>query len=264
MRKDEINQARIAENLKCLRRSRDLTQETLAEILEISTSQYSNYEQGTRGIPIGVLCSISSYYNIALDVIVKGDLTRVDLKNLINIGINRLLFPIIIEGDKKIENIEVVPLKASAGYLAGYTDPIFIETLPRMKLPFFDKGTYRAFPITGDSMLPIRHGSIIVGEYIEKLEYIKDGKTYVILTTDGISYKRVIKEENTLLMVSDNKQYKPYRVALENILELWEFKCFISLHEYSENEYSLESLFPIIGGMTTKLDEIQETLKSVL
>ena len=40
----------------------------------------------------------------------------------------------------------------------------------------------RAFEIKGDSMLPLNPGSIVIGKYLDSFEYIKNNKTYIILT----------------------------------------------------------------------------------
>lgn len=267
MKKDEISQARIAKNLQYLRRLKDFTQEQIADIYEISSTQYSNYEQGTRAVPIGVLLSASSYFNIALDVIAKSDLTKVDLKSLINVGSNRLLFPIIIQGTDKIESIEVVPVKASAGYLRGYSDPIFIESLPRISLPILGtKGTFRGFPIVGDSMLPLKDGSIVIGKFVEELSYLKEGKTCILVTVDGITYKRVYrnKHDDTILTLSsDNKIYTDYTVSLENILEIWEFAGAILLKEHDANERSIENLFPLVNGLTTHMTSMSQEIAKI-
>ena len=59
-----------------------------------------------------------------------------------------------------------VPVKAAAGYLAGYADPEFIDELNTFTLPMLAPGKYRAFEIVGDSMLPTQSGSVIVGERV--------------------------------------------------------------------------------------------------
>lgn len=254
-----LNQLKIARNIKSLRLGKGLTQEQLADALAIPSTRYANYEQGTRAIPIDTLSAISSYFHIALDALVKADLSKVDLKGLMKVGENRLLFPVLIREDGKVESIEVVPVKASAGYLSGYADPEFIETLPKVSLPFIGTGTHRGFPLTGDSMLPIPDGSIIVGRYVENITDIKNGRTYIVVSTTGIVYKRVYvkTEENALLLVSDNKIYNAYELALENVLEIWEFRCFISTKEYSGDEYSLENLFQQMNGLSKGIEEIK-------
>ncbi|WP_259016308.1 XRE family transcriptional regulator [Emticicia fluvialis] len=257
-----VSQIKIARNIKLMRLSKGLTQEQLADALAIPSTRYANYEQGTRAIPIDTLVAISSYFHLALDALVKSDLSKVDLKGLMHVGENRLLFPILIKDDGKFESIEVVPVKASAGYLSGYADPEFIETLPKAALPFIGNGTHRGFPLTGDSMLPIPDESIIIGRFIERMSDVKDGRTYVVVATSGIAYKRVYikKQEGVLLMVSDNKMYSPYEIPLESILELWEFKCYISTKEYAPDEYSLNNLFQQMSGLTRGIEEIKQRL----
>ena len=69
--------------------------------------------------------------------------------------------------------IHLVPVKAAAGYLAGYADPEFIDELNTFTLPMLAPGNYRAFEIVGDSMLPTPSGSVIVGEKIDNVEEVK-------------------------------------------------------------------------------------------
>ena len=46
------------------------------------------------------------------------------------------------------ELIEMIPVKAKAGYAFGYSDPEFIKELPTIRLPFLSKNRkYRTFPI---------------------------------------------------------------------------------------------------------------------
>ncbi|WP_228446917.1 hypothetical protein [Chryseobacterium sp. 3008163] len=48
---------------------------------------------------------------------------------------NRVVLPITV--DSEGENfIEIVPQKASMGYLKGFSDADYIDKLSRMKLPF--------------------------------------------------------------------------------------------------------------------------------
>ena len=62
----------------------------------------------------------------------------------------------------------------------------------------------------------------------------KNGKTYVLVTkNDGIVYKRVfnyITERGKLFVVSDNQNYKPYDIPIQEVMEIWEAKAFISTH----------------------------------
>lgn len=53
--------------LKDLREDRDLNQEEIAKMLNISQTNYSKYELGKINIPISSLKKLAKYYNTSLD-----------------------------------------------------------------------------------------------------------------------------------------------------------------------------------------------------
>ncbi|MBX7224581.1 MAG: helix-turn-helix domain-containing protein [Chitinophagales bacterium] len=251
----------FAKNLRHLRRLRGLSQELLAAELDITRARLGAYEETRSEPPLHILIRISEFFKLPVDVLIKNDLTKSGDNGFIEIGRQRVLFPIIV--DRRKENlIEIVPVSASAGYLGGYNDPEYIEHLPNFSFPMFSQGKHRAFPIKGDSMLPIKSGSIIIAKFIEELSEIKDGKTYILVSErDGIVYKRVfnkIEENGTLLLVSDNKMYHPYTIPAQEILELWEFAAVINTEETSPNEVTLEQLMTKLQSMEHQLAGIKE------
>ncbi|RYZ35293.1 MAG: S24 family peptidase, partial [Sphingobacteriales bacterium] len=129
-------------------------------------------------------------------------------------------------------DIPFVPMKAAAGYLAGYADPEFVDELNTFTLPMLAGGNYRAFEIIGDSMLPTPSGSVIVGEKVDNLDDIKnDVPCIVVSRSEGIVYKRVQKTgktKNKLTLVSDNPIYHPYTVNTDDVLEMWQAQMVIS------------------------------------
>lgn len=210
---------------------RSLTQQELADKLKITKSRLGAYEE-SRSEPSGeMLVRFSNYFHISIDALLRGDLTKTNLEGLMKIGRNRLLFPVIMNEENN-EEIELISMRASAGYLNGYADPEYIEKLQTIKLPFLPAGKHRAFPIKGDSMPPLRDGSLVVGKFIESFNEIKDNATYILLTRqDGIVYKRIkkpLRGRNTLILVSDNKNYEPYEVKASDIHEIWEHVCSIN------------------------------------
>jgi transcriptional regulator with XRE-family HTH domain len=223
---------KISKNIAHLRHLRGVSQEYLANDLNITRSRLSSWEEHRAEPPIDLIVRLSEYFNVSIDSLLKIDLTKVnDLRDLLKIGGNRILFPVMVDGEGK-DLVELVPIRASAGYLQGYSDESFIESLPRISLPFTDSGKFRGFPIQGDSMPPIEQGAYIIGKYVEELTDIKDGKTYVVLTqNDGLVYKRLynrIEEDGTIHLHSDNKAYYPYQVKPEEVFELWSFVCSLN------------------------------------
>ncbi len=56
--------------LRDLREDRDLNQQTLADLLNISQTTYSRYESGTLDIPSVSLIKLAQFYGISIDYLV--------------------------------------------------------------------------------------------------------------------------------------------------------------------------------------------------
>ncbi|MFY9309773.1 MAG: XRE family transcriptional regulator [Bacteroidia bacterium] len=249
--------SKISKNIRILRDLKKLSQEQLAEALGINRSRLGAYEEARNEPPIELLIRLSTYFQISIDALVRGDLSKTTPDTLIKIGKNRTLFPITVDKDGN-DLIEVVPLKASAGYLNGYADPQFIEELPVMNLPFKIVGKHRAFGIKGDSMPPLRDGSIAVGRYVESLSEIKDGQTFIVLTkNDGIVYKRLYrtnkKGSSEFEFHSDNPAYSPYNIPAEEILEVWSFICSLNIGDSKPQDLNIDSVIRFLQSYRVEM-----------
>ena len=253
----------IHKNIRHLRNIKNLSQELFAEELDWTRSIVSSYEEGRSDPPIERLIDLSNYFNIPIDILIKNDLRLAKDTSFIEIGNKRVLFPITVN-DANEDLIEIIPAQASAGYLKGYADPEYIEQLQKIKLPFLPTGTHRAFPIKGDSMLPVKDGSYIVAKFIEDIQDVKDGRTYVVLTKDdGLVYKRVynrIKDRKSLLLYSDNKKYAPFEVKIDDVIELWQFTCCINTQEYDKDELKLSSIVNMFQELKVELKSIDKAV----
>src|SRR5690606_16150856 len=220
----------LGKNLRYLRKQKGLTQSDIAEKLDIKRTMISAYEEGRSEPKLTTLNVLADIFSISVDELLNRD---IELSGRL-IQQNQQLKILTIAVDKEDnENITMIGQKAAAGYLNGYSDPEYMEQLPQFHLPNLSKNaTYRAFEITGDSMLPLIPRTIIVGTYVEQLMDIKNGKTYVLVTSsEGVVYKRVfnyLEENGKLFLSSDNEMYKPYEIAGTEVLEVWEAKAYIS------------------------------------
>lgn len=251
----------IASNLKYLRKNKGLTQQQFAEALDIKRASVGAYEENRAEPKYVLLNKIAEFYDLTMDELVNDVIDekwRPDPKS--NASNLRVLSVTVDSSDR--ENIELVPVKASAGYLNGYGDPEYVAELPRFSLPMFTQGTYRAFEINGDSMLPLASGSIVIGEYVENWHDIKSNQTYIIVSKEeGVVYKRIahkFKEEKGLKLLSDNQSYDAYWVSTEHILEVWKAKAFIS------TELPEPSPEPTMETLTSMMAQMQKAMKSVV
>lgn len=229
----------FAENLKFLRQRKNKSQTDLAAQLEITRTTLSGYERNVQP-PFRVLIKIAEYFNVSLDALVKYkldvlsefQLSQIEKGFDVDITGSKLRLLTITVDNKGKENIELVPVKAQAGYTSSYGDLEFIASLPKFKLPFLPENkTYRTFQIKGDSMLPIPENSWVTCSYIENWEHIKNGKACIVVTkNDGIVFKLVYNrlEEGVLLLVSSNRNYNPYEIQISQVLEIWQFETWNS------------------------------------
>ncbi len=252
----------ISENIKYLRKQAGYTQEQFANEVGIKRSLVGAYEEGRAEPRLQTLQKIGEVLNVTSDALIAKDLTKDDQKKYQKEKIK--ILSITVDKEDK-ENIELIPQKAAAGYLNGYADPEYLSELPRFNLPMLPpNATYRAFEISGDSMLPLPSGAIVVGKYVESIQDIKNGKTYVLLTNkEGIVYKRVfnyIEEKGKLFLVSDNKSYSAYELDPADLMEIWEAKAFISV-EFPDAESATELSLDKLAGMVMSLQEEVKQLK---
>ncbi|MFY7708651.1 MAG: helix-turn-helix domain-containing protein [Flavobacteriales bacterium] len=206
----------LSSNLKFLRKQHQLTQTELATVLGIKRPVIGAYEEDRAEPKLSLLIDMGRYFGVEVDDLISRDLASARQPK-------RTLF------DRS--KIPVVPVKAAAGYLNGYADVEYIDSLPTVDLTTTEiplTSDMRVFQIAGDSMLPIPDSSYIICSKVENLALLKEGKRHIVVTmTEGIVYKRVYRFEDRLRLVSDNAVFSPFEVHLGDVTELWKTVGFI-------------------------------------
>ncbi len=259
----------IAGNLKILRKRRKFTQDIVADAIQVKRSTYNGYENSVSYPSLQALVKLSDFFRISTDALLKTDLTKLGERELAMLeagsevfvkGNNLRILTHTVDNDNE-ENVELVNLKAKAGYTAGFADPEFIKVLPVFQLPFLSREKkYRAFQISGDSMEPIPHGSYVVAEFVQNWLSLKDGNACIILTiNDGIVFKCIenkLQDMKKLGLYSLNPEYEPYNIDASDIQEIWKFVHYIS------DKMPQQMLTDI--GIHTELANIKKDVKSLI
>lgn len=269
----------INTNLKFWRRELALTQAQMAEKLGIKRSLVGAYEEGRAEPKLTTLVNMARLFGITLDSLVTTDFSKkknakaamlqmqaqaatpADAVPANRPGGSLRILALTVDKEQN-ENIELVPLKASAGYLNGYADPEYLEELPKFRLPMLSSnGTYRAFEISGDSMLPIASGTVIVGRYVDDWLSIKDGTPCIVVSSkEGIVFKRIfnrLKDSAMLTLHSDNPVYSPYEINVEDVVEIWEAKSYIS-NTFPIADLSLNRLASIVLDLQQQVSTMRK------
>lgn len=259
----------LSQNLKFLRKQKNFTQEDLARALGLNRPSIGAYEEGRAEPKLETMQNMADYFGITIDELINTNLALKGLKQVDTKGKTLRILPVTVDTEGN-ERITVVPIKAAAGYLAGYRDVEFIGGLPSFNLPIQELGrerTYRLFQIKGDSMLPIPSGAYIITEYVEDWNSVKDNQCYVVISKDdGIVYKRLLNklEDQELIMKSDNPEYKAYAVDIAQVSEIWKALGYISLKlpDGSGDSLAAAQLMGAISRIQQEVGEISKKLKS--
>ena len=171
---------------------------------------------------------------------------------------------IITVNEHGIDNIIFVPIKARAGYLSGYADQDYIESLPSFRMPGLSNGTFRMFEVDGISMNPtLSHSDRVIAEWVGSLDEIRENRIHVIVHANGVAVKRVLNrvaERQTLYLKSDTlthrQDYPLLEIDPEDIREIWYVRMRVSsdLREPSELYTRVTDLELRVHEMDKKLN----------
>jgi transcriptional regulator with XRE-family HTH domain len=231
----------IAQNLKFLRKRKGKSQEEMAQALGLNRSTYSGYENEVAQPSLELLLQLAQSENLPLEVLLSKSLAKLPAAELDAFqgawigeasGQNLRVLTTVVNAQNE-EEIELISEKVSAGYTSGYADPNYLQELPTLRLPFLSKDRkYRAFPIVGDSMPPVVHGSYVVGEFVQDWLRLPSNTPCVVVTKeDGIVFKYVqnlLQAQQILRLSSTNPLYAPFDVPVGEVLEVWRFVSYIS------------------------------------
>jgi len=221
----------VGNQIKALRLEKGLSQEEFGASVDLSRSAVSQIESGQIYPSLETIDKIVKHYST------NWDLLTGNTKPSQTGGLSEVHTVITTVDNSGKDNIVLVPVKAQAGYLVGAQQHEYIESLPAFWLPGLGPGSYRAFEVSGYSMLAEGQGffpsDIVVAELVERLEDIKDNFVYVLVNNahevDNIVLKRCLNyldKGGLIICKSDNKdpQYPTFPLPVENIKEVWKFR----------------------------------------
>jgi transcriptional regulator with XRE-family HTH domain len=249
--------SQAGQNLKYLRKLRGWTQEEISIKLGVKRSLIGAYEEERADPRLEVLEILAGIFKLTLDELMLTDLSNAGDSYLAKRRQQKMMM-----AERNL--IHFVPVKAAAGYLAGYADSEFIDELNTFTLPMLAGGNYRAFEIIGDSMMPTPSGSIIVGEKVDSnLENIKNNQAYIVVSrNEGIVYKRIVKNnklKSKLTLVSDNPNYQPYQVNADDIIELWQAQMVLSKVS-QQQRWGVDALASMVNNLQDQVSNLKKKM----
>ena len=189
----------FGKTLKMLRNNRNISAVKFSEDLNIHRGSLSNWETGRRTPDSEMLLKIANYFNVSVDYLLGNDVNNADdtkISNLIKIDNNKMV---------KIPVLGVI--KAGIPMLAE-ENIIDFEYVHQEELQLGEEYFY--LQIKGDSMInaSIKDGSRVL---IKKQNFIEnDGDIMAVrVKGDEGTLKRVYRQQNGLVLQSENPKYAP-------------------------------------------------------
>ena len=182
----------IGVKIRKLRKDKNISQEELANKIDISTQALYNYETEKRQIPIDILSKIAKYFEVPIE-------------NFFNDSFNE--FNSI--SNKKMKKIPILS-NVSAGKGRYAIDEVndWIE-LPLSLAKNADFATF----VEGDSMEPKIHNFDLV--LVKYLEYLENGDIGIFYLNENVYCKKFSANpiEKKYILKSINKTYTPIEVT---------------------------------------------------
>lgn len=149
------------------------------------------------------------------------------------------------------ETTALVPVQAQAGYSLQHNEAVYLRDLRHYKIPGFEYGSYRAFEVAGDSMIPIfNHRDVVVTSFVDDRRLLEPGEAYVVVTNESVMLKRIRQQitspDMEVVLFSDNPHRKPYPIEGRDIQQLWRVRGYVSSFIPSAPDITAERLWEVI------------------
>ncbi|TCZ71430.1 S24 family peptidase [Flaviaesturariibacter aridisoli] len=226
-------------NIKEIRQLYNLTQEEFAQALGITRELVNKMEKGRCGVSKATRLLIRSFqearksddfsHPAVSDVQIFGAAARPSRPQ-----------PYFLErqsrqGSHRATEVPLVGIKAQAGYIRGFEETDYLDTLEKYALPPGVNPTgavWSYFEVDGESMEPTFYsGDLLLASMLPQEDWhdVKNFCVYVLLTTTQLMVKRVYrKSDQEWVLISDNEEAAPQvLLPVSDLKQVWTFRRHI-------------------------------------
>lgn len=235
----------INEKIERARVSAGLTQEQMANKLDISRTTYVYWEQKTPSID--KIKKVAHVLDLPLEYFLDDNFDNQDTKAE-EPQTQYLARRRRIKNTTEEFRVALVTVKARAGYAHSYDSIDLINSLDKYAIPpgvSYAGAIWRYFEVDGDSMEPsLSSGDHVLCSQVPSEDWynIKNYYVYVIVTDTEVTIKRVfIKDESNWVLISDNEAACPQKLFNPELLkELWVFRRLIKKTISPKKEFKIK------------------------
>lgn len=223
-----MNKDYISININYLVDREKLAKDAFGKVFGLNRGAIGSYIDGKAKPKIETLQKISEKYNITLDDLVNGDLSKNFKTKNVSVEAQEI--------SVNIMQVPLVPIHAQAGILNGYGDTAYWNGLPTeiWEVDKEYKGDYVVFEVKGDSMDDNSVDAILEGDRILCREigrqhwanklHIKKWNFVIVHREEGIIVKRITQhdvDKGIIKCHSLNSYYEDFEVNLNDVIALY-------------------------------------------
>ena len=201
----EVCNVKFGDILKDLRKKSNMTQDELAQKLNVAKSTISMYERGERLPSFDIVTAIADIFRVDVDVLYGRKTNH-----------NSLNLQLFAESPQKGVKIPVLGNVAAGIPLEAITD---VEDYEEISEAMAAGGEYVALRIHGDSMEPrMQEGDVVI---VRVQGTIESGETAIVMVNgDEATCKRVKITPDGIMLISNNPDYEPMFYSKKQVEEL--------------------------------------------
>src|SRR6187402_240315 len=194
-----LSKKNVGERIKSLRVNNNHSQLFIADILNLSRSNYSQIELGNQFPTFETLYTISRYYSKSYDWLLHGfedDINSHLSEEELSVLANRKLKAVTRASTYKTGDIKVVRVKSDvqSDYVNNLSVTAYVDTLPLFQFPVSlnKKYFYRAFKTEDNEAInTIYSGDTVIGRYLNDFSEITVNEIYIVVTHTTIILCRI-------------------------------------------------------------------------
>lgn len=238
-------------NIKNIRQLYNLTQEEFATALGITRELVNKMEKGKCGVSKATKLLINNFIEERKSEDISHSIVSdVQIFGTAHPKTRHLPYYLERREQKKVVKPMEVPLvgiKAQAGYVKGYEQTDYLDTLEKYSLPPGVNPTgavWSYFEVDGESMEPTLYaGDIILASMLPHEDWhdIRNFNVYIILTAEQLLVKRVYRlNDYEWVLISDNEEVAPQvRIGVGDIKQVWTFRRHIRSRVPQPKEFTI-------------------------
>lgn len=192
--------------LKELRKTKGVTQQTVADILGISREGYSYYENGHRKPDYEAISKLANYFDVTADYLI-GNSPNPDFSTQVT-GLVQL------KDDRRVPVLGRVPAGVPIQAIEEIEDYVYVDS------DIYKSGVLFALKVIGDSMSPdIQEGDIAIVLQTQTVDW--SGQIYIVrINGDDVTVKKVVESSAGLELIPMNPKYGSMKYTKDQVRDL--------------------------------------------